>query len=815
MPAASRFKQYRWDRAVLIPGQRKLLVDGIVAPITARAFDLLTLLAERAGQLVMKDEIFERVWAGVIVEESNLAVQISALRKILGSAAIENIPGRGYRFLSKVEASDADELSHEARSHLPRPLTSFVGHGDHIAQCARLLHSSRLLTVTGIGGLGKTRLSVEMANACGQDYADGVWFVDLAPITDPRLVSQAVALVVGVADQAAERMLEAIQKFIRNRRALLILDNCEHLLRGCAEFVGVLLHACAQLTVLATSREPLHLQGEAIFPLPALSFPNAGLDLKVEDVAKYEAVRLFVERATAVSPNFELTEGNQRAVREICMRVDGIPLALELAAARVRVLSVEAIAERLNDRFRLLKNNDTTAPSRQQTLRATIDWSYDLLSPPEQALLGRLAVFAGGWTFAAAEAVGAGNDTDADDVLDLYSRLVDKSLVAVEHNGARYRMLETVREYASARLEASGEAQDARACHLKYYLSLAEEAAPNFVGPHENAWHYRCDLERQNLVAAYRFGLRDHTDAQPALRLVYGVRRWICRGAFDVGRPVLAELLARPGAQARDVYRCRALVGAAFLSYYKGAYDDAICYGEEGFSIARELDIPALAADARNHMALGYLGKGDRASVGTHFDDAASLARLGGDKDVLTDALNSMAELCAIDGDLDKAERVYGEVLELATNAGAANQKIVSLLNLARIAISRGASLRAATLLRDAIEIGGEVGTARNAQNFLGFGAGLAALVADGPSAARFYGASNSRFADVSQHREPADEGALMPCIAKARAAIGPAVFARHEAVGFAMRTEEATMEFQQWLADLIARLQPPPSTEK
>lgn len=800
MPATSRPRQFRFDRASLDPDERQLVIDGKVAPITARAFDLLVLLVERGGQLVHKDEIFERVWPGVIVEENNLQVQVSTLRKIIGSAAIENVPGRGYRFVPKVEACEVDEPAQVARSHVPRPLTTFVGQAGQLDQCARLLHKSRLLTVTGIGGLGKTRLSLEMANACSGDYLDGVWFVDLAPITDPGLVSQAVALVLGVADQAAERMLEAIQRFIRNRRALLILDSCEHQLRTCAEVVGGLLRACTHLTVLATSREPLHLQGEAIFTLPTLSFPDADRELTLDAIAGYDAVRLFVERAAAVRPGFELTADNERFVRAICARVDGIPLALELAAARVRVLSVEMIAERLSHRFRLLKSDDTTAPSRHQTLRATIDWSYELLSGPERQLLERLAVFAGGWPFAAAEAVGGGDGIDPDEVLDLHSHLVDKSLVAVELNGARYRLLDTVREYALARLEQSGGATGARTRHLDFYARFAEAAEPHLMGPLENAWSERCNLERQNLIAAYGFGLSEHPDARPALRLVYGLRRWIARGAFDVGQPALADLLALPGAQGGSLHRCHGLVAAAFLSYFKGAYRDAVRYASEALAIARELEGPALAADALRVLGLGYMGTSDYSAARASIDDAVAVARATGARHVLLDALNCRAELYAIEGDLDRAESLYEESLRLANEVQSAEAQSVALLNLARDAVAGGSAERAAAFMRTAAEIGGGTGTARYAQQFFNWSAAVAAITGDDAIAAQFYGASNSRYLEKSQQREPADERMLAPIIDRARAALGAATFARYEAKGAAMRSEQATAELLKWL---------------
>lgn len=799
MVGHARPQAYCFDRALIEPAQRRLLVDGAVKPVTPRAFDLLLLLVQRAGELVGKDEIFERVWPGVIVEENNLQVQIHVLRKLIGSAAIETIPGRGYRFRSEVTEVAHAQPSVDAPSGLPRPLTSFVGQEAQLVQCSQLLARSRLVTLTGVGGLGKTRLSLEVASACVGDYADGVWFVDLAPISDARLVSQAVALVVGVAEQAAGRMLDAVERFIRDRRVLLILDNCEHVLRGCAETVAALLHACAQLRVVATSREPLHLQGEAVYPLRALSVPDLATALTPESVGRCDAVRLFVARATAVQPAFRLTEGNLRAVCEICVRLDGIPLALELAAARVRVLSVDEILRHLEDRFRFLKSSDSTAPSRQQTLRATIDWSHDLLSEPERRVLRRLAVFAGGWTFPAAEVVATADGDEAEDVLDLHSHLVDKSLVAIEQEGARYRMLDTVSEYAGARLEASGEADSTRGRHLAYFADLAERAEPHFAGPDENAWYECFNVERQNVLSAYHFAVRTEGRADDALRLAHGCRRWICRGAFDVGRPVLAEALAR--AMHDNLHKARGLAAAAFLSYYKGAYEDAISCGLHAASLARTLAADAVQADALNSAALGCIGLGDYAGAQVHIAAAQPLARQSGVAVVLFDCMNSAAELNSVNGELDLAEAAYEECLALATQTRQWNHALVSSLNLARIAVTRGDPLRAARLIRSAVDIGGEVGFARNTANFFGFGAGLAVVAGDMEFAARLWGASNRSLADAAQQREPADENALAPCIDRAKAALGERSYSLLEAQGGAMTREAATTAFRQWLA--------------
>ena len=340
-------------------------------------------------------------------------------------------------------------------NNLPQQVTSFIGRERELADVGKLLAAHRLITLHGTGGIGKTRLSLQVAAAALAGFADGTWFVELAPLTDGDRVPQAVATVLGIKEDAGRPVAEALNRTLRDRSLLLVLDNCEHLVQACAELAVMLLRAAPGVKILATSREPLNVRGEITYQMPVMSLPQAKNGAAITEPTQYEAVRLFVERATTVSRAFALTPKNAVAVVEICRRLDGIPLALELAAARVRSLSVENIAARLSDRFNLLDRGDRTALPRQQTLRALIDWSHDLLTEQERVLFRRLAVFAGGWTLPAAEAIGAGGAIDRSAVLDLQSQLVERSLVAMEAEGGRYRLLDTVRQYAQEQLDRS------------------------------------------------------------------------------------------------------------------------------------------------------------------------------------------------------------------------------------------------------------------------------------------------------------------------------------------------------------------------
>jgi predicted ATPase/DNA-binding winged helix-turn-helix (wHTH) protein len=796
--------RYQFGHFELHPGERRLWAAGKALSLTPRAFDVLVALVERPGQLVSKDALLDRVWPGLVVEENNLQVQVSTLRKVLGPAAIETVPGHGYRFLPKVQGSGGDEASppNEHRHNLPRALTRFIGHEDDLAKCARLLDRSRLVTITGVGGLGKSRLSLEMAGASLENFADGVWLVELAPLADAQLVSRAVASVFGIIEQVGRPLLEVVTSFARDRRLLLVLDNCEHLLRACAEVAAQLLRACPYVKILASSREPLHVPGEATFSLPTLAIPGAGEDLSPAALSDYESIRLFVDRATAALPDFRLTDANARSICEICVHLDGIPLAIELAAARVRVLSVQAIAERLNDRFRLLKGGDLTALPRQQTLRATLDWSYELLTGPEQLLLHRTAVFSGGWTLEAIEAVGAGGDVDVSDVLDLNGRLTEKSLVIVEREGARYRLLETVRQYAHERLEASGEGDATRARHLAFYLALAEAAEPRLVSRDEGTWHGCLDLERENFRSAWTCCQRT-AEAESALRLAFALRRWLCRNPFDLGDPVLAGTLALPQVQHRDLVRSRGLAAAAFLSFYQGRYSDAQRLAEESLSMAVGADAAFVAADALTILGFAHTGQGQSCAARACLAEAVVRARKAANVPALVEALNGLGEDYSTEGDLAQAESYYEEALAEARCLGSRDFINVVIQNLARIATSRGSLERARELLCQAVALFDETGSTRNAQVFFTMAAGFAAKRGDWVEAARFVGTCSSLLERMGLHRDPADEAFLAPLIAKARDAMGEAAFADAEHAGRERSCEDVLAEAGVWLRHL------------
>jgi predicted ATPase/DNA-binding SARP family transcriptional activator/DNA-binding CsgD family transcriptional regulator len=528
------------------------------------------------------------------------------------------------------------ELLDPSPNNLPAPLTSFVGREQALLEVKRLLSMTRLLTLTGAGGAGKTRLALEVARDLFGAYPEGVWLVELAPLSDPALTPQAVAEALGVREQPGRPLTDALTDHLWAKDSLLVLDNCEHLVDAAAHLAAALLGSCPKLRILATSREPLGVSGEVSWPVPPLSLPDTKRGQTSEGLLGCEAVRLFVERAGAVAPGFVLTRENGPAVADLCLRLDGVPLAIELAASRVRILSVGQILARLDDRFRLLSGN-RTAVSRHRTLGATIGWSHELLSEEEKILFRRLSVFAGGWTLEEAERVCAGDGIEEVEVLDLLSRLVDKSLVLVARGDgeSRYGMLETVGRYASEKLRESGEAEAVGGRHADFFMALAEQAKPAMVGPEQAAWMERLEKDHDNLRAALG-RLAEEGEAERGLRLAAALTRfWWFRGNLTEGRAWLEGMLGFPATPVRDEVRAKALRSLGALSYMHaehaaGAWDVARRHLQESLKIYRRLgDEQGAAAVLQN---LGRIGAelGEWTAAFSFLDESLAIAlRLG------------------------------------------------------------------------------------------------------------------------------------------------------------------------------------------
>jgi predicted ATPase/class 3 adenylate cyclase len=718
-----------------------------------------------------------------------------ALRE-LGSVRLRGLaaPERVYQALHPDLRTEFPPLrSLEATpNNLPHPLTSFIGRERELTEIVALLAQSRLLTLHGVGGLGKTRLSLQLATQLLDTFADGVWFVELATFGDAGRVAPAVAAAMGVKEEAGRPVIDALLAHVADRSLLVILDNCEHLVQACADVVVQLLRAGPRVKVLATSRELLRVSGEITYAVPALTLPDTSAPIDTAALGAYEAVRLFVARAKAVQPAFDLGDANAAAVANVCRRLDGIPLAIELAAACVRALSVQRIATRLEDRFALLKGGDRTALPRQQTLRALIDWSYDLLDVDERCIFQRLSVFAGTFTVEAAEDVVADERVRRNDVLDGLGRLVEKSLVVADVVTERYGMLETVRQYAQARLEETDEAAAVRTRHLEHYVRCAEAARANLTGPEQADWLARLDHERENVFAAHAWAANAPDGVALDLRLVNAVKLyWINRGLLSLGYRVAVEAIGRTSPAERTLARCRGLFDVGQLAIFMGRYEAARPFLEEALAIGRALGDPRAIAAVLQPLGVATLGLGNVSSAREYLEEAVACAEQLDNPRELAAALNVLAQLHRMQHAFDVAEPLYDRVLDLARRLGDRESVAVALLNLAMVAIGRGAVDRARPLLVDVQGIVSEIGSKPAALSLLEVCAGLAATLQQVEIAGKLYGAADAQMRATGLRRDPADEAFLAPLVASARSRDETA-FDRNAAEGRSLGLGEA-----------------------
>jgi predicted ATPase/DNA-binding SARP family transcriptional activator len=648
-----------------------------------------------------------------------------------------------------VENVRADSSS-RTLGELPRELSSFIGREHEISEVKRLLGDTRLLTLTGPGGAGKTRLALAVAQDLVEGFEDGVWWVGLASLSDPNLVPETLASALGVREVPDRSLTDALVEHLKPRKALLILDNCEHLVEGCAVLADTLLRACPELEILATSREPLRIAGEATWMVPSLSLPDPLRLPPTEELARYEAVRLFVERAKAVNAGFALTEGNAWAVARLCQKLDGIPLAIELAAARVRVLTAEQISEKLEDPLGLLTTGDRTAAARHQTLRATLEWSYGLMSETERALFRRLSVFVGGWDLEAAEAVGAGEPVETGRVLDLLAALVDKSLVLAEaaaEGTLRYRMLEPIRQFGREKLEEkSQEAPEVCRRHAEHYLALAERAEPELLGADQGLWLRRLRTEFANLREAHSWSLEPGEEEERArLRLRLPAALWRFWGGrrFEEGKVWLQTALERDTGGFPAV-RAKALDGLGFILLFQQDYERAIAALKEAIALYEELGDESGTAFALGNLGYAVLHGGYHERVPTFVAEAEAL--MSGALDGHARAYLSIITAAAMlgQGDLELAVARLEESLALCRELGDRRNTSMSLFILGMVELNLGNHDRGATLLEEGLRISRELGDRLGVTySALGFGK-LSALRGRPVRAARLWGAAEA-----------------------------------------------------------------------
>ena len=558
-------------------------------------------------------------------------------------------------------------------NNLPRQLSTFIGRAHEMASAEERLAEARLLTLTGTGGVGKTRLALEIGAHLVTSFPDGVWFVELASLTDGDLVDDAVATALRVKQRPNTEIIDALDDEIGERHLLVILDNCEHLIEPVVALVDELLHRCPSLKVLATSREALGIPGEGLVPVSSMTLPPLDATARDLDVlAQCDAVRLFVDRARAAAPTFVLSAANAESVAQICRRLDGIPLAVELAAARVRSLPPAQIAARLDDRFRLLTGGSRTALPRHRTLRAAMDWSFELLGPPEQAILPRLAVFAGSFSLEAAEAVVSDTDVPSEDVLDLLGRLVDRSLLLAEdrEGEARYRMLETIRDYAQERLAESGEAAARHARHRDWCVDLVERARPEFFSGAVQAESItRLAADHDNLRAALSWTHEDPDGADAELALVSGLWRfWELRGDFEEGSAWLERALERVGDHVSH-RRAGALTGAGVLAAHRGNLAQAAAFHEASLQLNRQLGGAIGIASACSNLANIAIARNDLDRARELYAESIELSRPHDPHGTAFTMVN-LADLTARGGDEAEADRLFAECIDLFERVG-------------------------------------------------------------------------------------------------------------------------------------------------
>ncbi len=694
---------------------------------------------------------------------------------------------------------------------LPLPPTPLVGRAAEVAAVRALLARPevRTVTLTGAPGIGKTRLAMQVASELAGAFADGVAFLSLAPIRDPGLVIPAIARAVDAKIASGTPPIEGVKAALRRTAMLLVLDNFEQIV-GAAPLVAEVLMACPAVRMLVTSRAVLHLRGEHEFLVPPLALPDPARLPAVETLARYESVALFLQRARAIAPDFRLTAGNARAVAEICVRLDGLPLAIELAVPRLKLFSPERLHARLEHRLAWLTDGPHDLPSRQRTLRNAIAWSDELLEPFERALFRALSVFVGGWTLDAAEAVGAAiteaPPSPACGIADGLAALINQSLVRHETHPPhepRFGMLETVREYGAEQLAASGVAEAARRAHARHYVALAEQAEPHLYGADQALWMERLEREHDNIRAALAW-LLDHDETDLALRLSGSLRNfWLVHDHLSQGQRWFEAILAR-GDQSPIVLRAKALSGTAALAFRQGDYERADAYYRETLSLCRETGDTRLTAQTL--MNLGSVawvrGNIDRASA--LFQESLGLARGVEDRRTVARALNQLGEVARMRGDDKRAAGFYEESLALWRALGEKERAAMSLHNLGPVLHRQGDHRRAAALLAESLALSWELRNTHGSAICLVGIAGVIAARGSPAEAARLLGAAEALRASIGVQWEPVDRGECDRSVAAVRLHLDATPFATAWAAGASMPLEQAVAAAQAALSSQL-----------
>ncbi len=778
-----------------LDGRRRLLLKGGRAvALNSNAFDLLSVLVENGGLVLSKDQLLEAVWPGQFVEENNLTVHISALRKVFGETKgahrfILTIPGRGYSFVEEVRREDEQALVKTFETGVTGPPAEHVGLGPIIGRSAEIAEvkthltagSKRLVTLTGAGGSGKTRLARAVAAEMETEFTDGVFFVDLAAVDTPDLVIDATAAALNVRESGGRPVLDMLKEFLRERRILLILDNFEQIVSA-APLVAELLRTAAGLRVLATSREPLRLADELEMAVQPLAVPPRDRNLSVEELSAFGAIELFAVRAREARSTFAFGDENAVIVAEICSRLDGLPLAIELAAARVKLLSPVAILARLRDLLRLLAGGAKDLPSRQRTMRGAIAWSYQLLDTDQQSLFRRLAVFSDGFSVEAAEAVvEAGNEGETYlPVLDGLSSLIEKNLLThrdLPDGGVRLRMLEVVREFALETLRESGEFNALRSLHAEYFLGLAEEADPHLNGVESVEWLDTVEAELDNFRLALNWYFANDPDA--AIRLSAALRfLWIYRNHFTEGAGWMGSALEKSDGADYSL-RFKLMHGLAVLERVQGDYEAAKeLYGgalEEGIAAGDRRQI----ASAKSGLGTTLMLTGEQDQAIRLFEETLAASRELDDEPLAAYALICLGTVFGIDGRPAEARKLLEESLSILRRIGSKEAVSNNLNHLGAVAFDAGDYNAAQEFFAEGLELSREVGNRINIIDSLNGFAALAERRRDPETAARLAGAAQNLADSLAYDPEPAERDFCESYLERVRTSLDRVTFER------------------------------------
>jgi predicted ATPase/DNA-binding winged helix-turn-helix (wHTH) protein len=788
------------------PAERQLRIDGQPVRLGVRAFDVLLALIERRDRAVSKNELLEIVWPGRVVEDNNLQVHVWALRKLLGPAIIATVPGQGYRFVPPAPGdlpSEHQSVAGIESGALPPPPTLF-GRDDCLLSLCSLVAVHRAVSLVGASGIGKSALAHALAHAMKGEFAAGVGLVDLATLRNGEHLALAVSSGLLMAPRA--QTTAALAERLRHGRCLIVLDNCEPVLPAVAEFAAALLRASPQLHLLMTGHEALRLPDEQVYRLGALTLPPPAPALTPEQARAAGAVQLFEQRVRAVDRSFELNSDNVDAVLDICRRLDGVALALELAAARVPLLGLDGLRTRLEESMRMLAGGALNAPARQRTVQAALAWSYGLLSLRQQAVLRRLSVAVGGFDVAAAQSLAADATLDEWQVLDELAPLAEKSLVIAERTpgGAlRYRLLQPVRQFAMNELVACGEFDATRERHLAFFLAQAERAGQGLEVPGRGHALMRLSLEGGNLTAA--LDACDHAPqgAECGLRLVCALSRyWVHHGMIDQGYRAAMHALARPGTQALANLRARVLLQAGWLCAERGSRLDALRHLQDGVEIARACDAPELLCEGLARLADAHLALHDHAAARACIDEASALLRPLTSPSVTLLALTVRANIEGQAGRLSASRALYDEALRHARAAGDPLQVMATLNRLAALALAAGAATHVPAWLRECVAICNEFGSLRGFINLMRNCAALAASRAQWEHAARFAGAAEAQSRQLARQGDLREKAAHDALRERIQSALGSAGYEAARLAGQALDHDNAIHQLQIWLQD-------------